>query len=331
MSWRDYRVTIVIFALIALSAAGLSLRRASDVRTLRWAHVYETSTPFHRHTLRAAEIFEQRTDGRYRLEVYPASALGNEAAINEALRLGSIDIIYTGAAFAGNDYAPMVLSDFPYAIRDFAHWKAYRDSELFAEIADGYGQATGTRVVGLTYYGFRHVTANKAISHPDDMRNLKIRVPSAPLYLALPNATGANAVPMPFDEVYLALQQGVVDAEENPLTTIRSKRFYEVQSHINLTGHIMPALLTLVPERLLSELPADDAALLAQVAWDAADGASHEIATSENDLLEWFEARGLVINEVDRDAFRAAIGEHFERRGYPFDPIYLDRLRALLP
>ena len=148
-------------------------------------------------------------------------------------------------------------------------------------------------------------------------------------YLIFPEATGANATPMPFSEVYLALQQGVVDAEENPLTTIRAKRFYEVQSHISLTGHIMPALLTLVPTSLLTKLSAEDAAALLDVLWRSADRASHEIAANEAVLIEWFREQGLTVNEVDRDAFRAAIDDEFLDREYPFDPVYLQRLREL--
>ncbi len=329
MRLRDYTVSIVLGGLILVTLALSLARRIDDTQTLRWAHVYEISTPFHQHTVQAAEEFERLTDGRYRIRVYPASALGNESAINEALSLGSIDIIYTGAAFGSNSYPPIALSDFPYAIEDFEHWKTYRDSDLFREIAGGFGDATGTRVVGLTYYGFRHVTANMPVLHPDDMRNLKIRVPNAPIYLILPQATGANATPMPFGEVYLALQQGVVDAEENPLTTIKAKRFYEVQSHISLTGHIMPALLTLVPESLLEEMDDEDAAILMDVAWRAADRASHEIAASEEGLIEWFREQGLTVNEVDRDAFRASVDALFENREYPFDPEYLERLRSL--
>ena len=326
---RQYRTTLMLIALILASLLLTLVWRVEDTRTLRWAHVYEISTPFHQHALRAAEEFERATDGRYRIRVFAASALGNESAINEALSLGSIDIVYTGAAFGANSFPPIALSDFPYAIENFEHWKAYRDSDLFSEIAAGFGNATGTKIVGLSYYGFRHVTANKPILHPDDMRNLKIRVPNAPIYLILPQATGANATPMPFGEVYLALQQGVVDAEENPLTTIRAKRFYEVQSHINLTGHIMPALLTLIPEDLLAELTEEDATALLDVMWHAADRASHEIAASEDGLIAWFREQGVTVNEVDRAAFRAAVEEEFRDREYPFDPGYLERLREL--
>ncbi|MGB5511306.1 MAG: sialic acid TRAP transporter substrate-binding protein SiaP [Woeseiaceae bacterium] len=329
MKLSDAKVALAFIAIIATALLLSLIFRVDNTRTLRWAHVYEVSSPYHEQALWAAEEFEHATDGRYRIRVYPASALGNESAINESLSLGAVDIIYTGAAFVANDYPPISLSDFPFVIENFAHWKSYRDSALFQEIAAEYGKATNTSIIGLTYYGFRHVTANRPILHPDDMRDLKIRVPNAPVYLILPAATGANASPMPFAEVYLALQQGVVDAQENPLTTIKFKRFYEVQSHINLTGHIAPSLITVTSMSTIERLGEDDAKLLRNIAWRAADRASHSIAKSEDELIDWFRAEGLIVNKVDREAFRAAVDEEFEGREYPFDPKYLERLRAL--
>ncbi|MEM8684514.1 MAG: sialic acid TRAP transporter substrate-binding protein SiaP [Pseudomonadota bacterium] len=323
------RFTIAV-ALLIVSTILLALFWGNrDTQTLRLAHVYEVSSPYHRETLHAAEEFEERTNGRFRINVYPAAALGNESAINESLSLGAVDIIYTSASFVANDYPPIALSEFPYSIESFEHWKTYRDSPLFEEIAAEFGAATRTRVLGLTYYGFRHVTANRAIIVPEDMRDLKIRVPNAPMFLILPQATGANAAPMPFAEVYLALQQGVVDAQENPLTTIRFKRFHEVQEHINLTGHIVPSLLTLVSESSFDQLDPDDRAVLHEVLWRAAERASESIAASELELIDWFSARGIQVNVADRDAFRAAVEAEFEEREYPFDPGYLKRLEAL--
>ncbi len=328
---REFAWPLILAALIATMLVATQMGQDDDVRTLRWAHVYEIGSPYHQQALWAAQEFERLTGGRYRIHVFPASALGNESAINEALLLGALDIIYTAASFVANDFPPIALSDFPYALEDFAHWKSYRDSELFRELAQGYGRATDTRILGLTYYGFRHVTSNKPILHPDDMRDLKIRVPNAPMFLILPEATRANASPMPFEEVYLALQQGVVDAQENPLTTIQFKRFHEVQSHINLTGHIMPSLLTLVSTRLLAGLRDEDAALLADIVRRAADRASEDIARSEVELIDWFIDQGVSVNQVNRSAFRAAVEEEFRDRRYPFDPQYLVRLRALVP
>ena len=119
-------------AICQLSAARGALEflgaPATSAQTkLKWAHVYEVAEPYHTEALWAAEEIKKRTDGKYEIQVFPASQLGNENQINEGLGLGTVDIIYTGAAFAGSIHKPLAISNAPYMLRDFDHWKAYRD------------------------------------------------------------------------------------------------------------------------------------------------------------------------------------------------------------
>ena len=209
---------------------------------LKFAHVYETNEPYHTEAVWAAQEIAKRTNNKYTIDVFAASQLGNEPAINQALPLGTIDIIYTGTTFVGNNYKPIAISNAPYMFRDFAHWEAYSKSDLFKELAAGYDKLTSNKIVALTYYGARHTTANKAINKPDDMKGMKLRIPQAPLYQMYARAVGANATPIAFAEVYLALQNKTVDGQENPLPTIQAKKFYEVQTHINLTEHMLDNL-----------------------------------------------------------------------------------------
>ncbi len=208
---RIYSILAVVLA--AGIAAGTAAPAAAQQR-LKWAHVYETNEPYHTEAVWAAQEIQKRTNNKYAIDVHPASALGNEQQINQALPLGTIDIIYTGAAFAGASFPPIAISNAPYMFRDFNHWKAYSQSDLFKELADGYDQKTKNKIVALTYYGARHTTANKAINTPADMKGMKLRVPQAPLYLMYAKAVGANATPIAFSEVYLALQNGTVDGQE---------------------------------------------------------------------------------------------------------------------
>src|SRR4030088_2327943 len=151
-------------AAIALALAGAAPAQAQT--KLKWAHVYETSEPYHTQALWAAQEIAKRTNGKYDIEVFPASQLGNENQINEGLGLGTVDMIYTGVNFAAATYKPLGITGAPFLLRDFNHWKAYRDSKLFADLAKGYDDKTRHKVVALTYYGQRHVTANKSISKP---------------------------------------------------------------------------------------------------------------------------------------------------------------------
>src|SRR5499426_2872190 len=221
---------------------------------LKFAHVYETSEPYHIWGVWAAGEIAKRTGGRYTIDVFPASSLGNETQINQSLSLGTVDLIYTGQAFAARTYPQLSIGGAPYMFRDFDHWKKYSDSPVLAELMDGYFKKGNNKPVAAFYYGVRHTTANKAINKPEDMKGLKLRVPDAPLYIMYPRIAGANATPIAFAEVYLALQNKTVDAQENPLPTILAKKFYEVQTHINLTGHITETLFTIVGGHVWSKL-----------------------------------------------------------------------------
>ena len=276
--------------------------------TLKWAHVYETSEAFHEYALWAAKEIEKRTDGRYKIEVFPASSLGKEADIVQGLSLGTVDIVYAGAAFIGNTYGPIAIAEAPFMFKNFAHWQKFAGSSLFSEFATGYKKASGgNQITAVTYYGARNVTSNKAINTPADMKGLKIRVPNAPLYLMFTEAVGANAAPIAFAEVYLALQQGVVDAQENPLPTIKAKKFYEVQEYINLTKHIVNNLITIVGTNAWNKLSDADKVIFDQVMKEGAAKASAAIDKSEVDLIPWFREQGVKVNEdVQRDLFMKA-------------------------
>ncbi|WP_417260377.1 MULTISPECIES: sialic acid TRAP transporter substrate-binding protein SiaP [Alphaproteobacteria] len=279
---------------------------AFAAETLKWAHVYETGSAYHQVAEWAADEINKRTEGRVDIDVFPASTLGKEVEINEGLGLGSVDIIYTGPSFVERYYGPIAISDYPFIMRGWDHWLSYRSSDLFSELSEGYHDATGNQVLGLVYYGQRHVTSNKPILKPSDMEGLKIRVPNSPVMLMFPNAVGANPTPMAFSEVYLALQQGVVDAQENPLPTIKFKKFYEVQSNINLTGHILNSLLVIASDNALDRV-GDDEAIVREVLEDAALKVSKEIYQSELDLVAWFREQGITVNEVDKGPFQDAV------------------------
>ena len=292
---------------VAILAVALSTGALAQTK-LKWAHVYEVSEPYHTAAVWAAGEIAKRTNNRYQVEVFPASSLGKETDINQGLTLGTVDIIYTGQLFAGRTHGPLAIGGAPYMFRDFAHWQKYATSPLFGELAEGYRQkSNGNKVVAITYYGERHVTSNKPINRPEDMKGLKIRVPDAPLYTMFPRAVGANPTPIAFAEVYLALQNGTVDAQENPLPTIDAKKFYEVQKFIVLTGHITDALITIVGGPTWNKLSEADRKIFEAVLKEAAQKATTEIIDIEKKMSAEFEKRGKTVVRVDRKPFRESV------------------------
>lgn len=321
--------TIYKFYALATTAL-IAVGSTAQADELKFAHVYEVSHPLHAAALNAAALFEERTEGRHTIEVFPASSLGKEADLNEGLSLGTVDIIYTGGGFSASIYGPIAMTDYPFTLRNLNHWAAYFDSDLFGEVAAGYTDATGGNLIAaVSYYGSRHVTSNKPILVPADMEGLKIRVPNAPAYVMFPEATGANPTPMAFAEVYLGLQQGVVDAQENPLPTILAKKFYEVQTNINLTGHIVNSVYTVISATSQSQLSAEDLQILDEVLKEAADWTTDAIVASEDELVSWFREQGITVNEVDRAPFIAAVAPALKADGLPFSQELYEQLQAI--
>jgi tripartite ATP-independent transporter DctP family solute receptor len=305
---RHFRARILLIAVLLIPFSNQMVFANNKVQHLTWAHVYEQSEPLHKWALWAANEINTKSNGRFYIDVFPASIMGKEAELNQSLTLGIVDIINTGTSFAGQNYPPMSLSELPYVFRDYQHWQAFNKSPLFDEIKQGYLEKTrGNRVLGNSYYGQRHITSNKPIHTPSDMVNLKLRVPNASIYKMFPLAVGANPSPIAFSETYLALQQGVVDAQENPLPTIKAKKFYEVQTHISLTGHLQGTVLTVVGDRLWSKLSAQDKSLFSETLKQAAANISADTRKAELALVAWFEEQGIIVLNVDRGEFRKQV------------------------
>jgi tripartite ATP-independent transporter DctP family solute receptor len=314
----------------ALTAAVLTAALPAAAQTkLKWAHVYETSEPFHTESVWAAEEIKKRTDGRYEIDVFPASQLGKEADINQGLKLGTVDIIISGSSFAAREFKPIGVTYYPYIFRDANHLLAYTKSDVFKELAKGYQDASGNVITAVTYYGTRHTTANKPIEKCADMQGLKMRVPDVPAYLAMPRACGANTAPIAFAEVYLALQNGTVEAQENPLTTIEAKKFYEVQKNIILTGHIVDHLNTVISGNLWSQLSDEDKKIFVEVMQEAAERATKIIVEREAALVDGFKERGLSVTTVDKADFEKNVQEKVKLEDFGYRQADYDAIRAI--
>src|SRR5438477_473957 len=296
------KLTIVMAAsaaaLMAATSAGMAQTK------LKWAHVYETSEPFHTASVWAAQEIGKRTNGRYAIDVYPASQLGKEADINQGLSLGSVDMIISGSSFAAKSFPPIGVTYYPYTFRDADHLLAYTKSDVFKDLTKGYEDKTTHHIVAVTYYGVRHTSSNRPIKACADMKGLKMRVPDVPAYLAMPRACGANTAPIAFAEVYLALQNGTVEAQENPLTTIEAKKFYEVQKHIVLTGHIVDHLNTIVAGGLWKKLSEEDRKIYTDVTQEAAAKATAEIKANEAKVVDFYKQKGVTVTDENKDELR---------------------------
>jgi len=317
-------------SLTALVAGSLLLAAPAAAQTkLKWAHVYETSEPFHTASVWAAQEIGKRTNGKYQIDVYPASQLGKETDINQGLSLGSVDIIISGSSFAAKSFPPIGVTYYPYTFRDSDHLLKYTKSDIFKELAKGYADKTTHQIVAVTYYGVRHTSSNKPIKACADMKGLKMRVPDVPAYLAMPKSCGANTAPIAFAEVYLALQNGTVEAQENPLPTIEAKKFYEVQKHIVLTGHIVDHLNTVISGALWGKLSAEEKKIFTDVAQEAAAKATGEIKANEIKLVQFFKDKGLTVTEINKKEFLDTVLKNASFETYGYRKADWDKIQAI--
>lgn len=324
------KLTLKLIAACALIAGATGQFSTAAAQTkLKWAHVYETSEPYHKWSVWAADEFKKRTNGKFEIQVFPASSLGKESDINQGLQLGTVDIILTGASFASNSFPRLGVSYYPFTFRDANHVINYGKSDIFKELTDGYKKATGNTVTALTYYGARHATSNKLFKNCDEMKGLKMRVPDSPVYTALPRACGANPTPIAFAEVYLALQNGTVDAQENPLPTIEAKKFFEVQKNIILTGHIADALLTVISPSTMGKMNAAEQKLLSDITQEAAVNATNDIRKREGELVEEFKKKGINVVTVDRNDFQQRVLRTITFESMKMDKKDWDRIVAI--
>ena len=316
---------------VAIAAGAMAMFGSATVHAqqkLKWAHVYETSEPYHTESVWAAEEIKKRSNGKFDIQVFPASTLGKETDINQGLTLGTVDMIISGPSFAARTYPRFGIAYYPFIFRDGDHLIAYSKSPVFQEMVDEFRSKTGIQVTAYTYYGARHTTAQKAFTNCAGMKGIKIRVPDVPAYRATPEACGANPTPIAFAEVYLALQNGTVEAQENPLTTIEAKKFFEVQKAIMLTGHIVDGLTTQVAPHLWNKLSADEKKLFTEVTQAAAVRATAKIKAREVELVDEFKKKGLQIVQVDRKSFQDAVLKNKPLTSMGFTQADFDKIQA---
>ena len=328
---RSVAATLAVSAMALLLTSvvpGLAASASAQTK-LKWAHVYEINEPYHKQSLWAAAEIKKRTNGKYDIQVFPASSLGKETDINQGLSLGTVDMIISGPSFAARTYPRIGIAYYPFIFRDGDHLLAFSHSDLFKEMAEEYRKKTGIAMIAYTYYGARQTTSNRAFKDCAGMKGLKIRVPDVVAYMATPKACGANPTPIAFAEVYLALQNGTVEAQENPLPTIEAKKFYEVQKHIMLTGHIVDGLVTQVAPHVWNKLSAEEKKIFTEVAQEAAAKASADIKKREGELVDFFRKAGLTINEIDRSSFTQAVLKNAPLESMGFTKTDYDKIQAV--
>lgn len=280
-----------------------------DAKIVRFANVYEPSHPANR--CGAATLKTELAKSGIDLKVYPSAQLGSEAEIVEQVATGALDIGISSGAFFGVWYPDAEVVDGPFLVEDGREYDRATRGPALTQMYDEMAEETGLRVFSSWYYGARNVTANKPIREPDDFRGLKIRTPDAPLYLEMIRTFGGTATPMALSEVYLGLQQGAIDAQENPIPTIASNKFEEVQSTISITRHIVQGVQLVSSERFMEGLTEEERQAVTEAADIARLANLKCVEDEERDTLEKWREDGTIeiVEDVDSEQFRTRVKE----------------------
>jgi TRAP-type transport system periplasmic protein len=294
-------------SLVALGAAGLGgPARAATV--IRWATVMSTSHPFVVMMERVSKQVKEDTGGSLDIQIFPGGQLGSSRDIIEATSTGAIQLVDEGAAQFGQFVPQFSILEAPYIWRDPEHVRKVLSSPLLDEMNKQLVEKRGMRILGSTYYGRRHVTSgSKAIRTVDDMKGFKLRIPEVDTFRAMTEAWGAKPTPMNFGELYLALSQGAVDGEENPLPTIQSAKLYEVQKYLILTGHVITPRLVAINEAIWAGLTDKERASLHKALAEHGLWQDNEIVGQESKLVDTFKTGGMTVIEPDLESFRKPV------------------------
>jgi tripartite ATP-independent transporter DctP family solute receptor len=251
--------------------------------------------------------------------------------MQESLTTGTLEMTITGLA---NLYDPaFALFDFPFLYDNRTQIKNVMYSDLMKDMGQGLIKK-GLRIIGLMEVGFRDVTSNKPINTPADLKGFKIRTPESPAQIECFKAMGAMPTPMSFSELYGALQQGVVDGQENPLENIFNGKLYEVQKYVNVTKHIYNFAYVFISEKFWKTLSAEDQKLIASEVKKGCLWQIDYLKGKEADYAEQLRAKGMTFVEVDRNLFReAAMGAYqsdFVKKLEPRSSEIIEQIRAIV-
>ena len=321
--WSIKRLLLGLACVLIIGCDGTGGRDAP--RRLRMGHVYEVKSPTHHFGASHLNDRLQAAGIDLELAVFPASQLGSESELLEQLVAGELDLAIAGPSFLAMWHPPLGIFDAAYAFRDMEHMMQVADGPVMKPEWDELRNRFGIRVLASWAYGSRHITGNRPIRHPNDLRGFRLRMPAAAIWQASGKSLGASPMPIPFSEVYMALQQGIADGQENPVPVIYAMGFHEVQRYLSMTGHIQASIQVLVNEQVWQSLTDRQRQVMQQAILDLGEDVLVGTEKQEAELLQqWRSDETLqVIEDVDIAAFERQARQYFSDN-FPFSSLYRD-------
>ena len=325
-----FRKTYLFIALaVFILSAGVA--QAASI-TLKLGHVVEPTKPYAMGAEYFAQKVKEKTNGTVEVQVFPNSQLGNQRDLIEGMAFGTVDMCMSSTAVLANFVPEMAVFDLPFIFRDRDH--AYKTLDTIGMEVAQLGEKRGFKVLVMMENGLRHMTNSKRpIRTPADMKGLKFRVMEQPVYIKMMELLGASPTPMAYGEVYTALQKGVIDGQENPLSTITTSRLFEVQKYISLTAHTYSAEPMLIGTKAWAKLSPEQQKLVQEAADEALVWHRKLCLEEDSGYVDMIRKDGKaeVNDDVDKAAFAAATKDTFKvfagqvKNGQQ----YIDRILAI--
>lgn len=282
-------------------------KKDDEVYKIILGHVQPAESSHQKTSEKWKELVEEKSNGRIKVEIYPAGQLGDERALIEGLQMNTVQVAISGGVLPTIEPKFGVV-DLPFIFDDpeDAHQKL--NGELGQKLFDLLPKH-GLKGLAWTEVGMRHLTNSvKPVRSAEDLKGLKIRTPENQVYLETFKSLGANATPIAFTELFTALEQKVVDGQENPINLIHSSKFYEVQKYLSLTGHFYGTGPLIMSLKFYESLPEDLQKVIDEASKETLEYQYKFIAEEEEKLLKELEEAGMeIIRDVDKESFRKLV------------------------
>lgn len=278
-----------------------------------------------------ADLVNERTKGQIQVQIFPASQLGTEQELLEGVQLGTVHMFEGSSGSVGRFLPDLEVFAAPYVWRDVDHMLKTVRGPVGQGLAERLVKAKGMRVLDFGWlFGNRYLTTKtKAINKPEDLKGMKIRVQPTAIYLETIKAMGANPTTMDFKEVYLGLQSGVIDGQENPPFVIFNNKLFEVQKFVMLTAHITQNQAIVINEKSFQGLSPEFRKILTEAAYDAGNFQNDIILKSEKEYLDKLKEKGMTVIQPDVKAFREATKDVWKKVSEKWEPGLYEKIQAV--
>jgi len=328
MMRRTWIIALLIILFVPnITWADLGISQEKQV-ILKLGHAVAPEHPYHLGAVRYSDLVAQRTKNKVKIDVYPSTQLGNERDMVEGLQLGTIDLVVTSTGPLGGFVPRMFVVDLPFLFRDRAHAYQVLDGPIGRELLNAFS-AKGMKGLAFWENGFRQITNSvRPIEKPEDLKGIKIRTMENKVHLSAFRAFGASPTPMAWSEVYTALQQKTIDAQENPIAIIYFQKISEVQKHLALTGHFYSPTPLLMSLKAFNNLSQNIQKIMLDTAMECATFERNLLRDNEAKQLAEIKAKGMQVTLPNKKPFQDAAAPVYKEFESQFGKETIDRIMA---